>query len=176
MKATTPKKITKVIRDFCEKIDFTQELVFVPVRPWENSGRQACFTNTPAYQKQYGGSIQCGWVIWETPGILLDATFHAIWVSPEGEFMDITPTDDGEENILFLPDSKRVYEHKLVESIREPLINDPVLMKLIEDDKFLFEIKKKHFKNDRIDNATVQAELERIGKGAYQLGQKIEKT
>ena len=52
-----------------------------------------------------GGSIRFGWTIWEWPNVLLTAEFHAVWVSPGGELIDITPKPQGEDRIVLVPDA-----------------------------------------------------------------------
>lgn len=52
-----------------------------------------------------GGSILFGWTIWEWPGVLLTAEFHAVWVSPNGDRFDITPKPQKETEIAFVPDT-----------------------------------------------------------------------
>lgn len=40
--------------------------------------------------------------------MLIEAEFHAVWVSRANELVDITEKLDGEQQILFLPDSSGV--------------------------------------------------------------------
>jgi hypothetical protein len=160
MEPTTPKQITDIIRVFCKEIDPSQEPLFVKVIPGEGCLPNCCMTNVPEYKKLNGGDIQYGWIIWEAPGQLLDAEFHAVWRRPDGSLVDLTPTMDGEKSILFLPDSKRVYEHQLVENIRKPLSDSPEVIWMIEVSRILFNIRSKHFRDDKIDAAAVESELE----------------
>lgn len=46
----------------------------------------------------------------ECPGVCEYCSLHAIWKNPNGELIDITPHDDGETNIFFLPDDNVTYE------------------------------------------------------------------
>jgi hypothetical protein len=63
---------------------------------------------------------------------MLDAEFHAVWSSPDGTLVDIVPKGDGEQRILFLPDSHRTWANKLVPNKRKALRNDPVLADYID--------------------------------------------
>lgn len=51
-----------------------------------------------------GGAIVFGWTIWEWPKVMLTAEFHAVWESPDGDLIDITPKPQRETSIIFVPD------------------------------------------------------------------------
>ncbi len=51
-----------------------------------------------------GGNIRFGWRLREWPLIMLTAEFHAVWVDPDGNLVDITPDIAGEETSLFVAD------------------------------------------------------------------------
>lgn len=55
--------------------------------------------------KNDGGDIRYGWTIWEWPGVLLTAEFHAVWTDQSNALIDVTPKPHGEKQILFVPDS-----------------------------------------------------------------------
>lgn len=162
MNNTTPMEITETIRSFCREIDPSQEPLFIRVEPKTNCRLNFCMTDVPRYQAQFGGAVQYGWRIWEAPGLLLEAEFHAAWRSPPGTLIDIIPAPDGEKTVLFLSDSRRVYEHQLVDNIRKPLTDSSEIKDIIASAKFLYEIKKKHFRNDGVDMAAVERELDQM--------------
>ncbi len=53
---------------------------------------------------KHGGSIRFGWRLREWPAVLLTAEFHAVWVDPEGNLVDISPAATGVAPSLFVPD------------------------------------------------------------------------
>jgi len=59
---------------------------------------------------RYSGMIQHGWAIAERPGLFIEAQFHAVWIDPGGELIDVTPTQKGETEILFLPDPEEAFD------------------------------------------------------------------
>lgn len=67
---------------------------------------------------------------------MIEAEFHANWISPGGEEMDITPKPNGISRILFLPDSARTYDyrrdHYRIDNIRRPLADDPLVTEYIK--------------------------------------------
>ena len=144
--STTPPKITDEITQLCRQLDPTQAPTYVSVRPWGRSMLDSCFFNLPEKVTAEGGSIQHGWTIWERPDLLIEGEFHAVWVSPDGEFIDITPKRDGEKEILFLPDSQRVWKGELVDNVRMPLVDNEITQRLVKSSKESFEIKKRNHK------------------------------
>lgn len=51
-----------------------------------------------------------GWIIWEDPGLLVEAEFHVVWADPGGNLVDVTPKPDGEQRILFVRDSSVIWD------------------------------------------------------------------
>ena len=145
--ATTPKEINQEILDFCKEIDTTTKPVFLNLLPVDEYVVGECYGNVENHIKKHGGRVQYGWIIWEDPQVLLDAEFHAVWVSDNGEHIDVTPKADGEGSILFLPDSKRTFtEEELIDNIRKSLVDNAYTRMVIENAKKGFEIKNKAYK------------------------------
>ena len=61
----------------------------------------------------------------------MEAEFHAVWNSPRGELIDVTPKRLPVRYILFLRDSKRKFEGRRVLNIRHPLANDALLIEYL---------------------------------------------
>ena len=160
MNPTTPSTITQIIIDFCAEIDSTTKPVIVPVMPSKDARLNYCMTDVPAYVENNGGSVKYGWTIWELPDIFLEAEFHSVWLNPEGKLIDIIPKLDNEKEILFLPDSSRVYENKLVENIRKPLVDNEYTHAWLMVEKKRYEIRKKHFKDGEVNGPAAEAEME----------------
>jgi hypothetical protein len=159
-KQTTPTTISDAIIAFCRDIDSTQKPVYVSVKPVSGAVLNECFSSVRDYINQHYGGIKFGWIIWELPGIFLEAEFHAVWISPSHELVDITPKADNENAILFLPDSKRAYEDRLIENLRKPLIVNADTLRWLRDGHALFLIKQKHFRNGKVDVIAAQKEFE----------------
>ena len=105
--STTPQGLTKTVRAFCGEVESGKEPVYVAVDPQANAKENDCFINVERKLTDDGGTCQYGWMIWEWEGVLLEAEFHAIWVSPDGKRLDVTPKTDHEARILFLPSDKQ---------------------------------------------------------------------
>ncbi len=141
---TTPKKITKEIEQLCQQLDPSQEACFVPVKPPPYCRLLDCFFNVPEKIKRDGGQMQIGWTIWEMQNVLVEAEFHAVWKSPDGHLVDITPKQDGENIILFHPDSKRCYNREPVDNIRYPLQDHPAIHEFIKLQEERATLMRKH--------------------------------
>jgi hypothetical protein len=143
---TTPVEINEKILIFCREIDSLTEPNFVNVLPAEGCILGECYGNVESHVSQNGGNVQYGWIIWEDQNIYLEAEFHAVWVNNKGEYIDVTPKVDGENKILFLPDSKKKFTGELIDNIRKPLIDNDYTRKLVQTGKSNFEIKNRAYK------------------------------
>jgi hypothetical protein len=74
-----------------------------------------------------GGSSVHGWRIWEWPHVLVEAEFHAVWQSPGGELVEISPPPDRETTILFVPDLRRRYQGVAIDNVRVPLRDEALI-------------------------------------------------
>lgn len=129
---TTPPEITRAIRRLAEKVAFGNQAVYLTVQPEADAIVNECFPNVEAKVVRSGGRMLCGWQLWEWPHVLVEAEFHAVWVSPEGEMVDITPKPQGEARILFVPDQRRRYDGFVVDNVRMPLRDDQLIRDFIQ--------------------------------------------
>ncbi len=96
---------------------------YVPVQPAPFAEVNDCFGAVPKQVELHGGHQQIGWTIWMWPKVLVEAEFHSIWISPEGQPIDITPKGAEIPRILFCPDNHRQYRGCQINNIRKPLQN-----------------------------------------------------
>ena len=111
--------------------------------------------------KANDGKIQYGWIIWEIPEIFIEAEFHAVWINNDGDYLDITPKSDGEERILFLLDSKKKFDGKLIDNIRKPLVDNAHTRTMVKFGKKKFEVESKYFTGD-LNYAIPNQEIEEL--------------
>lgn len=131
MHTTTPSEITRPIRGLIEQLNRGGQAVYLPVRPESDAIVNECFPNVEAKISRSGGRMLCGWQLWEWPHVMAEAEFHAVWVSPEGEMVEITPKPNGETCILFVPDERRHYTGIAVDNVRIPLRDDQLIRHFI---------------------------------------------
>ena len=159
---TTPRSITHQVLELCKKLDSNQTPVFVPVKPVANSVVDECYYNVACHIQNHGGSIQYGWTIWENHNVIIEGNFHACWRNMVGELIDITPKEDGEKEILFLPDTKRVYDGTPIDNVREILTKDPDLIKGFKLQEEFNRLRIKYNVDGQLSGIPVH-ELKRIG-------------
>lgn len=67
-----------------------------------------CFLNVWVQCLHVGGRPQHGWIIGQDrENSFVEAQFHAVWVSPTGYLIDVTPRTDFEKRIMFVSDENR---------------------------------------------------------------------
>lgn len=84
---------------------FVQKLLDSPYQPLH------CWHNCAKYLELNGGSVVFGWALFYDAE-MYQAQHHAIWCSPEGSFVDITPDElSSVTEIMFLPDGRVPYDY-----------------------------------------------------------------
>lgn len=127
----TPEFLTNEIRDLCREVDSSQRPVYVSVKPEAGCSLGECLENVQRKVETSGGGLQHGWNIRIWPMVLLDAQFHVVYVNPPGTYLDITPTENEVNRILFLPDTLRVFSDERVHNRRIALNDDPDVQEYI---------------------------------------------
>lgn len=127
MDAGTPKAVTPAILDLCTQLGLGGRPQFLDVAPANDAQALDCFPVVAQQVERAGGEACFGWRIWELPWAYVEAEFHAVWRNPQGELIDITPTQTGVSRVLFLPDPRRVYEGRQVNNVRRVLSANPAV-------------------------------------------------
>jgi hypothetical protein len=104
-----PAEIDAATLAFCATIA-PAEPFYVPVRPVAWGKHAYCFENSVTQGARKGGGAAYGWAIWHWPGRYFEAEHHAVWRTPEGKLIDVTPQTGAPERILFLPDPAAVFD------------------------------------------------------------------
>ena len=109
--------VTKHILKLGRQIGVSGAPEYIAVEAQPECLPNRCFENVPKVVKKRGGSVQYGWSMRQTPHFA-EGEFYAVWRDLEGRLVDVTPSPDGQTQILFLPDFKRVWEGEPVEPQR----------------------------------------------------------
>jgi hypothetical protein len=131
----TPRKLHRFVSELSRSIADEKVARYVAVRPDLGAQPNECFFNVPQKIAKDGGGIQYGWSIWELPGLFIEAEVHAVWVSPTGEWIDVTPKVNHESEILFLPDENVTWDENSRfrrDNIRMAMKDDPIVYEFIE--------------------------------------------
>ncbi|MEZ5632417.1 MAG: hypothetical protein R3F09_17130 [Burkholderiaceae bacterium] len=111
-------------QEFCASLVADTAPRVTPCRPILNKPYNDCFNVVLEQVTNHGGQQIIGWAIWELPGVFIEAEFHAVWQSPEGELVDVVPRVRPFTHISFLPDASRTYKNRQVDNIRRQLVVD----------------------------------------------------
>lgn len=123
----TPTEVTRELVDLCTTLAPGVEPTYVVVRPIDGASANECFPLVNTAVLRDGGRLLLGWSLWELPGVFMEAEFHAVWASPAGELIDVTPKDITVSRILFLPGKYLVYSGRQVNNVRRALSSDPCI-------------------------------------------------
>ncbi len=124
-KGSSGPAITKGILKLARQIDASSAPEYVAVEPGDECEAGSCFRNVTAMARRHGGSAQHGWRMREQPAVFVEGEFHAVWRRPDGGLIDVTPRTDGLSEILFLRDSKVVWDGDDIEPRRMMLHEKP---------------------------------------------------
>jgi hypothetical protein len=95
---TTPDAIDRAVAAFCMDLGVSNA-EFVEVRPAPGAELGMCQRNVTEHIKRNGGTLVHVWAIWANR-LFLMGEFHAVWRSPAGNLVDVTPTAEGESRVV----------------------------------------------------------------------------
>jgi hypothetical protein len=127
----TPKHISERVLKLCKAVVPDQQPVFVQAKPEAYSLPEECHENVAKKISRDGGTVQYGWAIWEVPPWQIFAEFHAIWRSPQGLLLDLSPPLHGGSIVLFLPDPKRVFDGHNISGVHHPYSDSPMCREFV---------------------------------------------
>jgi len=157
LKTTTPPHITRHIQQLIEKVVPGGSPVYLTVQPEADAVVNECFPNVEARIARAGGHMLCGWQIWEWPHVMVEAEFHAVWVSSEGQFVEITPKPQGEATILFVPDVRRTYAGVAVDNVRLPMRDDLLVRHFIKASEAIVQVMNRGERASQYGHVSVPA-------------------
>jgi len=143
----TPKTIDQNIKKLISMICNEPEPIFIDVIHENYAQIGGCFPAVHEKINRDGGDKIIGWQIWDH-GFMVEAEFHAIWKSPSGILIDITPKPIKTDKILFLPETNKKYEGKQVDNVRLNTSENFIVDDLI----ILSEMIYNHLNKDDLEN------------------------
>lgn len=174
MNSTTPPNITRHIRQLIAKVVPGGKPDYLTIHPEFDAVVNECFPNVAAKVARAGGRMLCGWQIWEWPHVMVEAEFHAVWVSPEGQHVDITPKPHGEATILFVPDTRRTYSGVVIDNVRLPVRDDLLVRHFIKASEAIVQVMNRGERAAQYGHVSVPAhEIEPLMMAQGFLGQSI---
>lgn len=135
----TPDALSEPIIRLCAEISTGLTPLYVEVSAFAGATLNNCFPNVERKIAIDGGVMIIGWSIWESPGLFVEAEFHAVWQSPSGCLVDITPKSTSSSRILFLPQPGAVYTRRQVNNVRRAIGSDPEVEAYLRAHDAMFE-------------------------------------
>jgi hypothetical protein len=134
-----PSAITAEILALCRQLDPTRAPLWVPVRPTPGAGEAHDLAALKSHVARQGGRIQFGWTIWENPGWYLEAEFHPLWSTPQGELIETSPAPGAVAlaRVLFLPDATRAFQGEDIPNRFHALSRSPDVVSVVQQAEFL---------------------------------------
>jgi hypothetical protein len=115
--------------------------VLLPLRVEPYSTQSNCFFNVEEKISRDRGKMIFGWSL--HGGLFLQAEMHAVWESPTGELIDITPPLDNIPHAPFIRiDSGFDYNTKRIDNIRINVSGNSILDDVIRLHNLLFKIEQ----------------------------------
>ncbi len=140
IRPVTPAELGSSVRSLCVGINPSAEPFYVDVAPKAGEPPNECFHVVNRHIQEYGGNAVIGWSIWELPSVFVEAEFHAVWRSPQGDHLDISPKNTPTRRILFLPDPSKVYQGSPLDNQRRAISAAPELRAFFEALEAKYEI------------------------------------
>lgn len=135
----TPSEIDRDVERLIQEVGAGTQPIFLDVVPELYAKVVECFPAVEEKIRRDGGSQQIGWQIWKT-AFLVEAEFHAVWVSPDRQFVDITPKQVPTDRILFLPDPKAKYHGCQVDNVRLNVTDNRLVDDFISVSEAIFRL------------------------------------
>lgn len=125
-----PQIADSEILTLCDRLVPNTVPILVSIHPWEKALSQECFENVARYAEERGGHRCLGWRIMRWANIMVEAEAHAVWCSPTGELLDITPCE--QSAALFLPDPTMRHTGYSHANVRQALTDSGLVADLID--------------------------------------------
>lgn len=135
----SPKEIDSDVKKLISIVCPGSKPIYLKVQPENYSEINECFPAVQEKIRRDGGFWVLGWQIWKSE-VLIEAEFHAVWKSPDGVLIDITPKQLPISDILFLPDQKAKYDGSQVDNIRLNISGNRLVDDFIEIAKAIFKL------------------------------------
>lgn len=136
----TPQNLNPAILSFCHEIAPGETPVFLPIEAVPHATLGDCFANVQKQVVENGGASRLGWKITTTADLLMEAEFHAVWLSPEEKLRDISPDPNNEMALFVLDKEEKQYQGVTVNSKRKALVDTPLVNEYIDMQNKMFEL------------------------------------
>lgn len=143
----TPDRITPAILKGCNQLVPDSSPVFIERKPAIGAIINKCVYNVKNHLLNAPGEMVLGWEVTVWDGVLLDCIGHAV-LRHEDKLTCITPSNYGDQRLLFLPDSSLTFDFNdkmaRMSSTQVAISQIPEVKRLIEIESRERSIKTKY--------------------------------
>ncbi len=137
----SPKDSNEEVENILDELDTGYDQMQVTVNLWHHAKPLDCFENVRKKIKKDGGAVQNGWLICKTE-IVYEANAHAVWISPAGRYIDITPKQGwSSSTVMFVPDDNLNWEGHPIPNRRWDHTGKDTVQLLVETLNFYDQIR-----------------------------------
>ncbi|HEX8211540.1 MAG TPA: hypothetical protein VF584_15315 [Longimicrobium sp.] len=158
MRGTTPRTISHPVRELCRELSPAAHPQYLQVTPEQGAQADDSFGIVERHVERHGGSVRYGWRIWEWPGVMIEAEFHAVWEDAAQQLHDLTPALNPVDTILFLPDPARAPNGKPLNNVRRALSPRPEIQKYIQAADAEFELMNRGSRAEQYGEITLSGD------------------
>ena len=121
-------------------LGITNKPIYVDIVPDIDAIIGECFLNVINKVDTANGEAVFGWKFAEY-SFMIEAQFHAVWKTHDGNLVDVTPGDDPKvKQILFVIDHTRTFDGKRTDNFRFNTTNNELVDDIIEIEKARFKL------------------------------------
>jgi hypothetical protein len=132
----------EIVKEFCHRLNPNFEAVIVDIKPEDGAAIGAWKANVEAKVKKDGGECLEGWAIWYQDDIIVEGEACAIWKSPKGEYLDITPREEEYPQIMFVEEKGIWNDGGPVANKRQALSDNPIARMVFKSGEWRDRLRK----------------------------------
>lgn len=86
---------------------FGKAPIVIPCQPHREAAWGACPTNVDEQIREHGGKAVAGFLFNHCPGIVVEASRHVVWESPQSQLLCVSDNSNNDRQLLFLPSQRQ---------------------------------------------------------------------
>lgn len=144
----TPRRVNRAVRHLLKRMSLDTTPEWIEIKPRADAVIEDCTENVARAIAEHGGTARLGWMIWEND-FMVEAIFHAVWESPDGRTVDVTPQGIPESRVMFVPDLSIRYEGRQIPNVRLNISGMMAVDHLIRINELKFAIQNAGDRSDQ---------------------------
>ena len=132
----------EIVSEFCKRLNPDFEAVIVDLKPADGAQIGQWKANVDAKVAKDGGTCLEGWAIWYQDDIIVEGEACAIWKSPKGDLLDITPREDAYPQIMFVEEKGIWKDGGPITNKRQALSDNPIARMVFKSGEWRDRLRK----------------------------------